>query len=70
MAEVEITAPGRPYEVVSQTGALVVAAFPTAPWTALRADPQAPQARRLPRSLKAKVMYDLLYWTRREEGDR
>ena len=43
---------------------VVVSAFPTAPWTALRADPQAPQARRLPLSLKAKVMYDSLYWTR------
>ena len=43
---------------------VVVSAFPTAPWTALRADAQAPQARRLPLSLKAKVMYDSLYWTR------
>ena len=43
---------------------VVVSAFPTAPWTALRADPQAPQTRRLPLSLKAKVMYDSLYWTR------
>ena len=43
---------------------VIVSAFPTAPWTARRADPQAPQARRLPLSLKAKVMYDSLYWTR------
>ena len=42
---------------------VVVSAFPTAPWTARRADAQAPQARRLPLSLKAKVMYDSLYWT-------
>ena len=56
--------PGRP-EI--NRGAIL--AFPTAPWTGY-ARPQAPQPRQLLISLKAKVMYDSLYWTRREEGDR
>jgi len=82
MAEVEIVAPGRTYEAVSEAGSLwilpepwktpgspemdrvVVLAFPTAPWTALRAAAQAPQARQLQLSLKAKVMYDSLHRTR------
>ena len=82
MAKVEITAPGRSYEAVSEAGSLwilpepwktpgspemdrvIVSAFPTTPWTALRAAAQAPQARQLPLSLKAKVMYDSLHWTR------
>ena len=46
-----------------------ILAFPTTPWTGY-ARPQAPQPRQLLISLKAKVMYDSLYWTRREEGDR
>jgi len=43
---------------------IVVLAFPTAPWTALRAAAQAPQAQRLPRTLEAKVMYDSTNWGR------
>ena len=46
-----------------------ILAFPTTPWTGY-ARPQAPQPRLLLISLKAKVMYDSLDWTRREEGDR
>jgi len=56
--------PGRP-EI--DRGAIL--AFPTTPWTGC-ARPQAPQPRQLLISLKAKVMYDSLYWTHREEGDR
>jgi hypothetical protein len=46
-----------------------ILAFPTTPWTGY-ARPQAPQPRLLLISLKAKVMYDSLDWTRREQGDR
>jgi hypothetical protein len=56
--------PGRP-----EIGRCVISAFPTTPWTGY-ARPQDPQARQLLLSLKAKVMYDSLYWTRWEEGDR
>ena len=42
----------------------VTLAFPTAPWTALRAAAQAPQPQQLLISLKAKVMYDSLHRTR------
>jgi hypothetical protein len=82
MAAVQIVAPRRSCEAVSEAGSLwilpepwktpaspemdrvVVSAFPTTPWTALRAAAQAPQARQLQLSLKAKVMYDSLHWTR------
>ena len=82
MANVEIAAPQRCYEIVSDPERLwilpepwktpgspeidrgVTLAFPTAPWTALRAAAQAPQARQLQLSLKAKVMYDSLRRTR------
>ena len=82
MAEVEITAPQRCYEVVSDAERLwilpepwktpgspefdrrVTLAFPTAPWTALRAAAQAPQPQQLRISLQAKVMYDSLHRTR------
>ena len=82
MAEVEIAAPRRSYEMVSnadrpwilpepwktpgssEINRSVIVAFPTAPWTALRADPQAPQPRQLLTSLKAKVMYDSMHRTR------
>jgi hypothetical protein len=50
--------PGRP-----EIDGSIIVAFPTTPWTGY-ARPQAPLPRQLLISLKAKVRYDSLHWTR------